>query len=143
MSEVNLDRLRELAGHLRNACRQLQEFGRQDVQAFLADAKTVNSAKYLLIVAAEAALDICNHLAAKQGGRSPEDYADCMAILGERGVLETDLMVRMGKMARFRNLIVHLYWKVDDREVFRVIRENLQDFDRYLHAVGRYLQAEL
>jgi uncharacterized protein YutE (UPF0331/DUF86 family) len=34
----------------------------------------------LLIVAAEAALDICNHLAAKKGGRGPEDYADCMAI---------------------------------------------------------------
>ena len=124
-------------------CRQLQEFGKHDVQAFLADANRVNSAKYLLIVAAEAALDICNHLAAKRGGRSPEDYADCMAILGELGVLETDLMVRMGKMARFRNLIVHLYWKVDDREVFRVIQENLQDFDLYLHAVGRYLKSEL
>ena len=66
-----------------------------------------------------------------------------MAILGEIGVLETDLMVRMGKMARFRNLTVHLYWKVDDREVFRVIRQNLQDFDLYLHAVGRYLKSEL
>ena len=51
-------------------CRQLQEFGKHDVQAFLADANTVNSAKYLLIVAAEAALDICNHLAAKRGGRA-------------------------------------------------------------------------
>lgn len=143
MSEVNLDRLRELAGHLRNTCRQLQECGKHDVQAFLSDAKSVNSAKYLLIVAAEASLDICNHLAAKRGGRSPEDYADCMAILGELGVLEDDLVVRMGKMARFRNLLVHLYWKVDDGEVFRVIRENLKDFDRYLQAVGRYLQAEL
>jgi uncharacterized protein YutE (UPF0331/DUF86 family) len=143
VSEVNLDRLRELAGHLRNACRQLQEFGKQDAHAFLADPNLVNSAKYLLIVASEAALDICNHLAAKKGGRSPEDYADCMAILGEIGVLEPDLKVRMCKMARFRNLLVHLYWKVDDREVFRVIRDNLQDFDSYLHAIGQYLKAEL
>ena len=143
MSEVNLDRLRQLAGHLRNACRQLEALGAQEVDAFLADAKTINSAKYLLIVATEAALDICNHLAAKRGGRSPEDYADCMAILGEIGVLEGDLKIRMSKMARFRNLLVHLYWKIDDREVFRVIRENLQDFDAYLSAVGRYLLAEL
>ncbi len=143
MSEVNVDRLRELAGHLRNACRQLQALGKQDARAFLADAKTVNSAKYLLIVAAEAALDICNHLAAKRGGRSPEDYADCMAILGEIDALEPDLIIRMGKMARFRNLIVHLYWKVDDSEVYRVIHENLQDFDLYLQAIGRYLKAQL
>ncbi|GIW55134.1 MAG: hypothetical protein KatS3mg082_1538 [Nitrospiraceae bacterium] len=68
MSKVNLDRLRDLAGHLRNACRQLQEIGEQDDKAFLSDAKAVNSAKYLLIVATEAALDLCNHLAAKKGG---------------------------------------------------------------------------
>jgi uncharacterized protein YutE (UPF0331/DUF86 family) len=143
VSEVNLDRLRELAGHLRSACRRLQEFGRQEAPTFLADADKVNSAKYLLIVAAEASLDICNHLAAKRGGRSPEDYADCMAILEEIGVLKADLMVRMSKMARFRNLIVHLYWKVDDREVLRIIRENIQDFDAYLQAIGHYLKAEL
>ncbi len=113
MIDLNLDRLRELAGRLRNACRQLEEIGQQDDQAFLSDAKTVNSAKHLLIVAAEASLDICNHLAAKKGGRSPEDYADCMAILGELGVLEPDLQVRMSKMARFRHRLVHLYGKVD------------------------------
>jgi uncharacterized protein YutE (UPF0331/DUF86 family) len=143
VSEVNLDRLRDLAGHLRDACRQLREISTQDIEQFMSDARTINSTKYLLIVATEAALDICNHLAAKKGGRSPEDYADCMTILGELGVLDPDLKVRMSKMARFRNLLVHLYWRVDDREVWRVIREHLQDFDLYLQAVGRYLKAEL
>lgn len=46
-------------------------------------------------------------------------------------------------MARFRNLIVHLYWKVNDAEVHRVIREDLGDLDRYLGAVGEYLRTEL
>jgi uncharacterized protein YutE (UPF0331/DUF86 family) len=103
----------------------------------------MHGAKYLLIIAAEAALDMCNHLAAKRGGRSPEDYADCIAILAELGILDPDLQVRMSKMARFRNLLVHLYGRVDNREVFRVMRENLDDFDRYLSAVGRYLKKEL
>lgn len=143
MSDVNVDRLRELSGHLRNAYRQLHDIGEQGAEAFLGEARTINSAKYLLIVATEAALDICNHLAAKKGGRSPEDYADCMMILGELGVLEQDLKVRMSKMARFRNLLVHLYWKVDDREVFRVIKEHLSDFDEYLQAVGRFVKSAL
>jgi len=143
MGEVNLDRLRELAGHLRNACRELRTLAAPGAHAFLADQKTVNSAKYLFIGAAEAALDICNHLAAKKGGRSPEDYADCMAILEEIGVIGQDLRVRLSKMARFRNLLVHLYWRVDDREVFRLASEQLQDFDLYLEAVGRYLKAAL
>ena len=103
----------------------------------------MNSAKYLLIVATEAALDICNHLVARRGGRSPEDYADCIAILGDIGVIDVDLRVRLTRMARFRNLLVHLYWKVDDAEVHRVIREDLGDLARYLAAVGEYLKTDL
>ena len=70
VSEVNLDRLRELAGYLRDAVRQLRELGQAPRERFVADPRTTNSAKYLLIVAAEAALDICNHLAARRGAAS-------------------------------------------------------------------------
>lgn len=143
MREVNLDRLRELAGHLRNAVRELREIGEVPTETFLAEARLVHSAKYLLIVATEAALDICNHVVARRGGRSPEDYADCIAILAELGALDESLTPRLTRMARFRNLLVHLYWKVDDREVHRVIREDLGDFDRYLESLGRYLRADL
>jgi uncharacterized protein YutE (UPF0331/DUF86 family) len=65
MRDVNLDRLRMLAGHLRDALRQLRELGTVSVGAFVDDARTVNSATCLLIVAAEPALDTCNHLAAR------------------------------------------------------------------------------
>jgi len=143
LSEVNLDRLRELAGHLRDSVRQLRELGEATRGLFVADARSVNSAKYLLIVATEAALDICNHLAARRGGRSPEDYADCMAIMAEIGVIDEDLKIRLMRMARFRNLLVHVYAPVDDGEVHRVIRENLGDLERYLASVGRYLKAEI
>jgi uncharacterized protein YutE (UPF0331/DUF86 family) len=141
--EVNLDRLRELAGHLRNAVRELREIGQTPKEIFLKDSRLVNSAKYLLIVAAEAALDICNHLAARKGGRSPTDYADCIAILAEMGALDEELTQRLIRMARFRNLLVHLYWKVEDAEVYRIIREELDDFDRYLVSIGRYLKSEI
>lgn len=143
MAELNLDRLRELAGQLRNAVRELREVGGLGNESFLQDRRLVNSAKYLLIVAAEAALDICNHLAARKGGRSPRDYADCIEILGELGVISEELKGRLVKMARFRNLLVHLYWRVEDGEVFRVIQEDLGDFDAYLANLGRYLKAEL
>ena len=143
MGEVNLDRLREATGHLRDALRQLRDIGQLSESAFVSDARTINSAKYLLIVAAEAALDICNHLAARRGARSPEDYADCMAIMAEIGLVDHDLRTRLMRMSRFRNLLVHLYARVNDGEVHRVIREDLGDLERYLESVGRYLKAEI
>jgi len=143
VSEVNLDRLRELAGHLLGAVRELRELGRAPREVFLADSRTVNSAKYLLIVATEAALDICNHLAARRGGRSPRDYADCITVLQEIGAVDSALGARLARLARFRNLLVHLYWRVEDAEIYRVIQEDLGDLDAYLQSLGRFLKAEL
>jgi uncharacterized protein YutE (UPF0331/DUF86 family) len=143
VGDVNLDRLRTLAGHLRDALRQLRGLAQGPREAFLADPRSLNSAKYLLIVATEAALDICNHIAARKSGRSPEDYPDCMAILAEIGVIDSGLRDRLVRMARFRNLLVHLYARVDDGEVYRVMGENLGDLDEYLASVGRFLGAEL
>jgi uncharacterized protein YutE (UPF0331/DUF86 family) len=138
-----MDRLRELAGHLRNAVRQLRELSGIPCEQFLADSRALNSAKYLLIVAAESSLDICNHLAARRGARSPDDYADCVSILAEIGVIDDDLKTRLARMARCRNLLVHVYGRVDDGRVHRVLQEDVGDFDRYLVSVGRYLEADL
>jgi len=143
VSEVNLDRLRELAGYLLGAVRELRELGRTRRDVFLADSRTVNGAKYLLIVATEAALDICNHIAARRGGRSPRDYADCLAVLREIAAVDEALAGRLARMARFRNLLVHLYWRVDDAEIYRVIQEDLGDLEEYLRSLGRFLKADL
>jgi uncharacterized protein YutE (UPF0331/DUF86 family) len=47
------------------------------------------------------------------------------------------------RMSRFQNLLVHLYVRVNDGEVHRVIREDLGDLERYLASVGRYLKADI
>jgi len=143
VAEVNLDRLRQLAGEIRRALHQLRALGEAPEEEFLADAKAVNSAKYLFIVACEASIDICNHLSARRGGRAPEDYSDCFQVLQEMEVLDADLSRRLTRMARFRNLLVHLYWKVNDARVYQAIRQDLGDYELYLGAIARYLSDDL
>jgi uncharacterized protein YutE (UPF0331/DUF86 family) len=46
-------------------------------------------------------------------------------------------------MARFRNLLVHLYATVDDGEVHRVIRNDLGDLAEHLTSLGRYPKTDL
>jgi len=38
----------------------------------------------------------------------------------------------MGRLAGLRNLLVHLYWKVDDRRVIEVLRKDLGSVREYL-----------
>jgi len=135
MKEVDPIRIRDLLGNMNDALRRLRELGDLPEEAFLADYRNTESAKYLLIVAMESAIDSCNHIVARKGGRAPQDYADCFTILAELKVVDSQLASRLRQMARFRNLIVHLYWQVDNRRVYSLIREDLVDLDLFREQV--------
>jgi uncharacterized protein YutE (UPF0331/DUF86 family) len=139
MKNVDLIRIRDLLGNIAEAQSRLQELGRLAEAEFLADYRNTESAKYLLIVTTEAAIDICNHIVARQRQRAPQDYADCFAVLAELSVITPELAVRLKQMARFRNLIVHLYWKVDNRRVYEIIQHNLDDLDTLRQQVSAWL----
>lgn len=64
-------------------------------------------------------------------------------MLREIGAVGEGLAARLARMARFRNLLVHLYWRVDDAEIYRVIQEDLGDLEEYLRSLGRFLKADL
>ncbi len=132
-------RVRRFVGQMNEAQRRLRELGQLAEEEFLADYRNTESAKYLLIVATEAAIDLCNHIVARHQGRPPRDYADCFAVLSELGVITQDLAARLRRMARFRNLIVHLYWEVDNRRVYQIIQSDLGDLDVFQRQVLDWL----
>ncbi|MGH7543459.1 MAG: type VII toxin-antitoxin system HepT family RNase toxin [Gemmatimonadota bacterium] len=97
--------------------------------------KGVLASKYLLVTTIEDALAVANHIIASEGYRSPADYADALRVRGERGILEAALGRRLEAMARFRNLLIHVYGQVDDERVHRYLREDLADLDAFAAAV--------
>jgi uncharacterized protein YutE (UPF0331/DUF86 family) len=47
-----------------------------------------------------------------------------------------DLSTRLQQMARFRNLLVHVYWEIDYGRVFDVIEHDLDDLRRFSRTVA-------
>jgi uncharacterized protein YutE (UPF0331/DUF86 family) len=133
---LNADLLRQRAKEIRDALEVLARYGALPLDEFLARTETVDAAKYRLVVAIEAAVSICNHLAARLAQRTPESYADCFSVLTTTGIIPQELADRLGQMARFRNLLVHLYWQMSDARVWEAIRHDLGDLEAYLSAVG-------
>ncbi len=139
MRAIDSIRIRELLGVMADARRNLAQLADQSEAEFLADFRNTESAKYLLIVAIEAAIDICNHLAARIGNRAPQNYADCFSVLAEAGMIESELAGRLKRMARFRNLLVHLYWEVENERVFEILRTDIEDLDYYSRQIARWV----
>ncbi len=139
MRPIDPIRIRELLSNIGEANSHLKELGQLSLPEFLGDFKNTASAKYLLIVATEAAIDVCNHIVARQGGQAPKDYADCFTLLTKLQVIDPNLANQLRQMARFRNLVVHLYWKVDNAQVYEIIQHNLTDLEEFQHQISTWV----
>ena len=56
--------------------------------------------------------------------------------LGRLGIVSDELSNKLVAMARFRNLLVHRYWEIDNQRVLNIARENIYDLLVFLSAVG-------
>ena len=61
------------------------------------------------------------------------------AILGEAGILPQDLSQNLQQMARFRNMLVHVYWKVDYDRVYQILQRHLDDLRAFVRVIGELL----
>ena len=122
-----------------SALQRLEDLGRIPEAEFVTDPHKVGSAKYSLIVAIEGTVDLSNHVISKNGFRTPEDYADTFRVMEENGVFDADFTGALIQMARFRNRLVHIYWDIDDAEIYRIILTRLQDIRRFLKEIGNFL----
>ena len=128
---------------IRTRCQEIEEslerLGRireKTQEAFLGDRDTQDIASYRLLTAIEACLNLCYHVSAKRLKRVPEEYAECFAILADAGVIPRDLSERLQKTARFRNMLVHMYWKIDYASVYDFLQTGLDDLRRFSEIIA-------
>jgi uncharacterized protein YutE (UPF0331/DUF86 family) len=140
MKRVDPVRIRELMRELTTRRSYLDQLRQLPPAEFVADFRNTESARHALLIAAQASIDICNHIAARSALRAPSDYADCFTVLSEQGVITGDLAERLKAMARFRNRLAHLYWEIDEKELYAILRNNLGDLDEFVEQIARWMQ---
>ncbi len=136
---LNAELIRARCAEIQDAVSRLERFAERSRDEFLADQDGLDVACYRLLVAIEAALALCYHISAKRLHKVPEEYAGCFGLLRDAGIIPDDLTGRLQQMARFRNLLVHMYWKIDYGQVYEVIRNNLRDLRAFAAAVVQLL----
>jgi uncharacterized protein YutE (UPF0331/DUF86 family) len=108
-------------------------------ETFLSNQDTLDIACYRLLIAIEAALAVCFHVSAKRLHHVPEEYAGCFSSLERAGLITPELSTRLQQMARFRNLLVHVYWKIDYGQVYNIITTRLNDLRAFRTAMVELL----
>jgi len=110
-----------------------------DESALAGDFRNAWVAERGLQLAAEALLDIGNHILSAHFGVSAEDYEDIITQLGANGVIEPPLRDRLKGLGGFRNILVHDYLRIDPGKVAEALQRAPEDFSDFERAIRRWL----
>jgi uncharacterized protein YutE (UPF0331/DUF86 family) len=128
---IDKDKITAYISEMKSSLETLKNYSAIDRQAFLQSPITIRDAKYCFIIAGQAAIDLCYHLTAKLLKKAPSDYANCFELLDRSGSFSRETLRCMAVMAKFRNLLVHHYIKVDDERVYDKLAE-IGCFERFI-----------
>ena len=142
MPQFDQKKMVKLVSELRKSVARLTDIAKLPQDVFLTDPDKIGSTKYHFIVAIESSIDMCNHIISRNGYRVPEDYGDTFRVMGEVGALDTDFSDDLRNMAKFRNRLVHLYWEVDDQQLYGILQNRLVDFKKFLDSLASFLEWE-
>ena len=126
-----LRKLTELEEHLK----QIKEFSNITVEDYSREWKTQRIVERTLQIMIEICADIANHIIADKGYRVPKSYADTFRVLYEKGIIEEEIFKMMENMAKFRNVVVHRYDKLDEYIVINILKKHLNDFLVYRNVI--------
>lgn len=140
MNDLENSVLNRLFTEMDESLRKLISLSKLSEDEFLSHYEKVDTSKYNFIVAIEAIIDICNRIISKRKLGFPQDYSDVIKLMGQQGVLEGDLVGRLLEMVKFRNMLVHIYWKIENDRLYKYLKENLGDFEAFKEAIRKYLK---
>lgn len=119
--------------------KQLKALQKYSEKEFVETPLIYSSAERFLQLSIEVLLDVCEHLIRDLDLRPAEDAADCFSVLSEAKILPEKFAQDLMAMARFRNLLVHDYLKLDRRKIYRYLHENLDAFSQFMRYLKKFL----
>ncbi|HBE78007.1 MAG TPA: DUF86 domain-containing protein [Firmicutes bacterium] len=134
---VNRDKIRQKLATIEANLRKLQFLKNLPSDDFLGDFRNVESAKHLLQVSIENMSDICDHIIAKHRLGTPASQAESFRMMSENGFLDPANLQRYLLMTKFRNKVVHLYFEIQDTEIYKILQTDLEDFNTFITEILR------
>jgi len=124
---------------LREYLEDLKEYEAVSLLDYQAGKKDQRFVERTLHLACECCLDIAAHLISRSGFREPKDNKDMFAILLENNIITGPIHSAMVKMAKFRNIVVHDYARIDPEIVVGILKKDVTDFKRFGKEILQYI----
>ena len=106
------------------------------------DPHMLKSLKYSTIVIAEAIAGTLQHILAKKYNVVIDGYMAVFSKSRDNKVISTELLTRLQPFFRFRNMLVHQYWRVDNNVFENNLRNGLNDFRLFVNEIRKIIKED-
>lgn len=90
--------------------------------------------------AIENVLDICNIINSDLDLGTPETEDSIIEHLKARKIFNKEVIDLIAEMKRFRNILVHKYGEINDKQAFETINEGIKDFELIIKEIEEFLK---
>ena len=130
----------ELIAHLEEMAEALADWERYranvPLERLRSDRDARNMVFHAMLVTVQAAIDLANLVIAEERLGTPSTYREVFEILAEASVIPVALSEELADLAGFRNVLVHLYWRLDIDRAYEILQQGLAPL-RQLHDILR------
>ena len=88
----------------------------------------------------ECVIDIGNIIISVSDNGKPSTYKETMIALTQIDVIPEKFSKKLSKMVGFRNILVHDYTKIDEDIIIHILKNELDDFIKYMDYVNKWLK---
>ncbi|MFQ5637614.1 MAG: DUF86 domain-containing protein [bacterium] len=98
-----------------------------------------NMVLHALLLTIQSCIDTTNYLIAHFGLPKANTYRESFEILSSHGYLNEEIVSELQDLAAFRNVLVHVYWRLDLDRVYEILQTNFQFVYRFFEEVREFL----
>lgn len=121
--------------YLKNYYEELKSFESLPFLQYIEDKIKRRAIERLLQLIVEVACDI-NSFVLSKSGVTAESYYDSFLKMGEAGIVEKDMALKLARTTGLRNRIIHEYGEYKDEVVYKNISIFIEFYGKYLKILG-------
>ncbi len=112
----------------------------KDEKSFLADFHLFGNTERYLQLCVQVIVDISHLIIIDLGLKKPEDNYEAISILFKNKVISENLAQKLTKMIGLRNILVHEYGKIDRKRIYKILKEQIKDFEEFKKQIISFLK---
>mgnify|MGYP000005135533 CR=1 FL=1 len=132
---AKLENYREYISYLKKA---KQEATSQ--KKFTSDFHLFGSVERYLQLCTQIIIDVGHLIIIDSGDKRPEDNYEMVSTLRQKKIISKKTADNVTSMIGLRNLLVHEYGHIDRNKVYKILKENITDLDKFYKEVVAYLK---